>query len=59
MTLEKILKMLDKWLTIEDLCPFKTKNDFCNVLKYKGRCVEGKDYESCPDYQINKEEVKE
>lgn len=56
--LEDILKKLDKWLTIKDndFCPFKTKRNFCEVMKYKGRCVEGKFYESCPDYQINKEE---
>ena len=53
--IENLLKMLDKWLTIDDKCPFKTDRDFCEVMKYKGRCVEGKFYESCPDYQINKE----
>ena len=57
--IENLLKMLDKWLTIDDKCPFVTKKDFCSIGKYKGRCLYEIHYESCPDYQINKEGVKE
>ena len=60
MTLEKILKLFDKWLTLEDkdFCPFITKKDFCSVGKYKGRCLYGTYYEGCDIYQINKEGTK-
>ena len=53
--IEDIIKKLDKWFTIKEVCPFKSKKDKCLIGKYKGnRCVYDIHYESCVIYQINK-----